>query len=616
MPNHERQTKQWGPSKGYVYQPLAANEGILRVLRLLPGSGSQHLQCYLMHVCLADQPPPDYETISYCWGNAMRRVNIEIDGVFTKVPANTAAALKKLRYVDKERVVWIDAVCIDQKNIEERNNQVAIMGRIYKCGRNNLIWLGNDKSTNAPSMVRYVNRLVEHMRAETEDFKNAEKALFDPSGAFRFPKQGFPAGFEHCLGSIKALVHLPWFRRIWVVQEAALSRQSICYWGNCTFNLLDVLRSVLWLNYKGGFRERVAIDRHLHFIVGISMVSDRKIWSMRRREDTEFRFLLAAFRQTEAADPRDKIYGLLGLYKERRGLTHLPTLLRPDYSQRPADVYRKATLHMVQETQDLDFLGFINHGEDQDDVSFPSWVPRWDRIYRWHTGASPLSFHFDAACGRLCQLHSLPQDIGHICLSGLRLDTLQDSSDVMSQEDFASPMKTRRLLATARRMMCALPKLTDAEIEMDNTLATTLIAGIAHGGKPADHHTVTNFQALEKLIDELETLPFPSWLSRVDPPTNEGENLLLWAYLKVMLRRCDERRLFTTQAAMAGLGPRTMRNGDFVVILYGGKWPFVLRPQDDKYRFVGQCYVHGIMHGEAVERYRAEGPPDFVFELV
>jgi hypothetical protein len=121
------------------YQPLDSSSRQIRLLQLLPfqniwGAPPQwyelaHIQCKLIYANL--DASPEYEALSYTWGSSGSDVKIEVDGQVISVRPNLAYALAALR--DSEpRILWVDALCIDQHNIEERNHQVGQMGEIYR----------------------------------------------------------------------------------------------------------------------------------------------------------------------------------------------------------------------------------------------------------------------------------------------------------------------------------------------------------------------------------------------------------------------------------------------------------------------------------------------------
>ncbi|KAF2461212.1 heterokaryon incompatibility, partial [Lineolata rhizophorae] len=85
---------------------------------------------------------PKYEALSYTWGDALDRHSIACEGKTIRVTANLLSALQHLRQPDVTRILWVDAVCINQGNIAERDAQVRMMGDIYRMAARVLVWLG------------------------------------------------------------------------------------------------------------------------------------------------------------------------------------------------------------------------------------------------------------------------------------------------------------------------------------------------------------------------------------------------------------------------------------------------------------------------------------------
>lgn len=107
-----------------VYAPLALDE--IRLLYVDPATHDSPLVCSLETVKLLAADPVFYETISYCWGS-VETTQIVIDGAYCDVPGNAAKVLRHFRCgpYEEQRILWIDAVCINQADIEERSHQVC-----------------------------------------------------------------------------------------------------------------------------------------------------------------------------------------------------------------------------------------------------------------------------------------------------------------------------------------------------------------------------------------------------------------------------------------------------------------------------------------------------------
>jgi hypothetical protein len=159
--DHGRATyseSQQGASQ-FQYSPLVGASDI-RLVILEPGRDDDPVSCRLINASLGENPV--YEALSYTWGDAsISGPTILLDGKPFRVGANLGEALLSLRYKDtkneKERTLWIDAICINQRSIPERNEQVQRMKSIYSNAIQVLIWLGNYHESSDNSL-EYVEK--------------------------------------------------------------------------------------------------------------------------------------------------------------------------------------------------------------------------------------------------------------------------------------------------------------------------------------------------------------------------------------------------------------------------------------------------------------------------
>lgn len=142
----------------YKYSPLklaTGPNGEFRLLTILPGLEGENIKCMLKNASISS--PPRYEALSYTWGdpkgveskfpvkgNPNQSFTIAVNGQHAEVRYNLNAALFQLRHQTEPRVVWIDAICIDQRNDSEKSEQVQLMARIYSQASKAIIWLGED----------------------------------------------------------------------------------------------------------------------------------------------------------------------------------------------------------------------------------------------------------------------------------------------------------------------------------------------------------------------------------------------------------------------------------------------------------------------------------------
>jgi hypothetical protein len=123
-----------------TYTDLDHNRSQIRLLTIQGGKAEDDIVGHLHTVSLDDGL--DYEALSYTWGDLNNTAFIQLNDIKFKVTSNPKSALQSLRHPNPVRVLWVDAVSINQANIEERANQVRKMGRIYIQARGVVAWLG------------------------------------------------------------------------------------------------------------------------------------------------------------------------------------------------------------------------------------------------------------------------------------------------------------------------------------------------------------------------------------------------------------------------------------------------------------------------------------------
>ena len=114
-----------------------ANAREIRVLVLDPGTGDDEVSCSLKHVSLDSSPR--FEALSYAWGDAAQRQAIKCADGILRITLNLHCALRHIRYRYRKRILWTDAICINQNGFDERAQQVKLMGDIYSTAYRTLI---------------------------------------------------------------------------------------------------------------------------------------------------------------------------------------------------------------------------------------------------------------------------------------------------------------------------------------------------------------------------------------------------------------------------------------------------------------------------------------------
>lgn len=197
-----------------IYRDLDFENQEFRLLIIHPGTAHDTIHADLVHTSFSQTLKPFYDTVSYAWGDAADRSNIYLHEFLVDVPTSTEVVLRELRYHDRDRTVWIDAVCINQNDISERGHQVRLMYEIYANTRLNHIWLGEDDGYTCSALTS-MSTLLEEMRLETNDLKDFSNPPFRSSnGEYLVPTYGFTVDFDQ--ESLLRYYNSSWFSRLWV----------------------------------------------------------------------------------------------------------------------------------------------------------------------------------------------------------------------------------------------------------------------------------------------------------------------------------------------------------------------------------------------------------------
>lgn len=153
--------------KTYKYSPLTSAHSI-RVLRLKPGK-EKPLQCDLVETSIDDGQTVQYEALSYAWGSREPTCYVLCENGRIRITLNCQHALEQLREEAIDRILWVDAICIDQSSMDERNAQVRIMGDIYDRAQRVIAWLGlpRDYTAAAFRWIRYLGHIHDRDTSST-----------------------------------------------------------------------------------------------------------------------------------------------------------------------------------------------------------------------------------------------------------------------------------------------------------------------------------------------------------------------------------------------------------------------------------------------------------------
>ena len=335
----------------YQYKPLQ-HEDSIRLLSLRPSSAdSSPITCTIRHVRLTEVVS-QYEAISYTWGNVAQRQSIFVDHGESELQIGPScySALRNLRKKNYNRDIWIDAICIDQENLEERSKQVRIMDSIYR---------------QASRVIAYLGEETTGSRVLFQELAEVDASLSIPSTATltrERPK-------EMVSQELASLFERPWFRRVWVLQEAHVNK--VLFMCGSTAASWSALVECLW-GYQD--HEIPALAFRMQWRKPV-IYSDARftLWG-----------LLYDSRHCLATDPRDKVFALRSLMGNQKA--ELDKLV--DYTRSVEQTFIR-TAEFLLPALGLHLLTAVRHPHS---FLMPSWIPDFAQHLPLHTKFFKLSF--------------------------------------------------------------------------------------------------------------------------------------------------------------------------------------------------------------------------------
>jgi hypothetical protein len=378
------------PQTIYEGLPLDAGRREIRLLQF--HKYVNHSITVSMSKASLDNPDLSYHALSYCWGEPIFDQVITCNGEEVKVTAGLFAALRRLQHFhglkfecqhkDLGGTLWVDQLCINQSNNEERSSQVQIMGDIYSGCSVCFCYLGEGEEYTSLALAYAKSRvacdsfphavLVPDDIEDLDRHKSGDGVEFLPVSAAD-DDDGAQAFFRLCQN--------PYFKRGWIVQEVILSSTVVGLCGKHIFPLIAFVHALI-MDWRNDTRRRqghtgndlirlsVALPGASH---GMNAVLRLLMINLRRDSDGECALfdMVCKMRFLLVGDPRDKIYAALSLAKDRHDY------LTPGYELSVEEVYRAYAEAFVVAGRGLDVIQHAGDTEGVSRFSLPSWVPDW-----------------------------------------------------------------------------------------------------------------------------------------------------------------------------------------------------------------------------------------------
>lgn len=586
-----------------LYQPLRQHQREIRVVEIFPGGFDDPIKVNLATTSLDSPDRAKYEALSYCWGDMTDTRPLVVQtphaGELTLTVTSTLHdALRRLRPVSgSSRILWADALCINQLDIEERSHQVSLMKSIYTLAEQVNIWLG--PSTEDSRWCFGHIKAISTAYDQGGDPKAAIDSTHDSMAIGRDGLIPFVDRWRRC--------NFPYFRRTWVLQEVANAKSA---WAQCGDDIVPwpvIVRLADCI-----MRGKHATDLFRYSLMPsvfstLFPLVDGETAQVTRSSNLKIIDVLVAAHDLDATDPRDKIFAVLQFGSETSDTEHLPPEVRPDYRKSVTEVFVDFTRWWISQNKSLRILSAVHTlhnrgwqkmstGPDVDlsELGHPTWC-----------------FWYGGAASRVRSTLALGEGTAFSASGSSAPDSklLADTSGGSS------------VLRLAGFRICTIESIGPYPA----------VDGHGRLRGPSAMHDI-----FIRIFDpEISTMQW-RWEREDHRPRERDDRYRLKNYVDHLARHvrrgergarfsCLSDCFFKTRDASGsegeGLCPHYARVGDIVVILYGGALPYLLRKVEQQgisgndYAFVGECYLEGFMDGQAMSCLEAEEKEE-VFSLV
>ncbi|KAF2178732.1 hypothetical protein K469DRAFT_642268 [Zopfia rhizophila CBS 207.26] len=566
----------------YSYKEL--QEGFIRLLHLLPGSNEEALQGIIYHVPF--EFAGRYRALSYMWGTVSRSGRLWTSTGILRITPNLKAALQHLRHKTKALILWVDAVCINQDDNKEKAYQIRLLPQVFQRATSIFAFLGNDHGS--------------HRAIETLMQIRAKEALTDwpkclPPVPTSWSTESVPFPEDPVWDDIKAFFQNSWFRRAWVVQEVVLAASVRIACGKWVVDWNDLLSATETVDreHRGSVNDMSSNIFSWDYFLELAR---HREWEARQTRWALIN-LLESFRYLESTLTRDRLFALLGFASDGAN-----PQFEPDYESTLEDVLKKYAAVFIEQGKVLQLL--YRAGLESQSSRFPSWLPDW-------TVPKPSSLYESSTRGKIFSASWISEPQVNYCpgsdeieVSGFLLDSIEKVSNASNV-----PEQWYQYFREADSMVNELSRYRkdNSDVKWKVPIAGILYPKtIASGSLDLESSYKVFRRELSSAHKQFSNGGNPEARFEVssqglDYTLALQETLLGW-------------RFFTTHRGYAGVGPASTKIGDSVYVFNGGGVPFLLTPSESRegvYRLLGECYVHGLMNGEA----RSLVPPESLVRM-
>jgi len=579
----------------HIHKALQTPDTI-RVLELLPGSSESTLSCRILEIHRTNSDV-EFEAISYVWGSpnpACYLHDVESNGLL-RITESLYLALRAMRYPDRSRILWADAVCINQSDNDEKSHQVKNMGSIYATARRVMVWLGNENFSEAFKAL-----------------EGLEKAAYTVDSTANLE---FICPVYNVMMSVLRIIGRPWFTRLWTIQEFILAKDVRFCAGNQHISDLVLERAIKYTSPRiteVDSASSLALEFR-HSVNMFNMVKNlfyfRVVWEDGCSYSGSPGVSLYECCQwvhsipPKCTDERDQIYALLGLVQG-------PTRIVPNYSLTVTNVFleftwSEITAGNIDILRDADFRG-------QDDL-YPSF------LYRPHYTSDKIRSDTEASrtgmsrvtCAELIRPASIK-------IRGVIVDRISGcwKPQIMSPSEREAQIRLKTdIHQTLEDFLRSAEVVSSSNIWLKDSTGLLHTLGTNNPTGTAITNLLEVFCKIQACADRI-TDQNPT-RKNMTPERIQKQfwRVVTWPKHPPSPAMPEDFRhlpsdyawdnvysyIFTTVKGYMGRAPKQVMVDDLVVIFDGGSVPFVLRQAHDsidvRWKLIGECYVDGWMDG-------------------
>lgn len=561
----------------YCYTGLKPGEQAIRLVRLHPGQFSDDVFVSIFHI---DLDEAEYEALSYTWGPPPQHTcNLSI-GQGTSAPQLLEIrpllleTLRYLRHCDTPRVLWIDAICINQQSLPERSQQVPRMGDIYNRARQVLVWLGPDHNSGTHLALETIKHLSAGVTLLWHRRTIAVLPGSEADVVKRHPEKS-TLSLAHW-AALRGFLTRPWFQRLWVRQEVVLASKVVVRCGPFEAEWGDVEKVVLLLE-----------NADVKGLIGMDAMDLRICRSLFPYYGSdEISHVLHRSSLCGYSVCHDLVYANLALSPAINALH-----IEPDYALPFPVVSKDLVCKYLARWGNMGILRSCDPQTALEGVG--SFVPNFSVPH----SESHLMDKFYASGGTKQLPFDMAGDGATLRLKGRYVATIDYVSEVRKPlaGDFTQRDKNMEVLKSFHRW--EPEDLFSPDYPTGGTLLDAFVM-LLGGGVHSDVYVSTSNATIQECR---EAFLAAAWSGG---DLNLVDDRKYWRYLKELIQSRRGEEFFRCTEGHIGLSPAGVRRGDVVVVLAGGDEPYVLRPTQTggsvAYQVVGPCFLQGVMFGEGL----------------